>query len=110
MNLVKSVTASMITSLLLLVVMAFFMFKFELGSNYASIMVYVIYFISGWIGGFFSGKLFKKKRILWAIATGVIYCLILMCGLIGSHEIYKNSIIFLWVCTLIGAIIGTILS
>ena len=101
MNLLKSVTVSMITSLILLVIMAFFMFKFEVDGSY---------FISGLTGGFISGKLLKRKRVLWAIATGAIYCLILMCGLIGSTNILESGIVFLWVSTLIGAIIGGILS
>lgn len=110
MNLLKSVTVSMITSLILLVIMAFFMFKFEVDGSIAKIMVYAIYFISGLTGGFISGKLLKRKRVLWAIATGAIYCLILMCGLIGSTNILESSIVFLWVSTLIGAITGGILS
>ena len=110
MNLVKSVMASMITSLILLVIMAFFMFQFEVDNHIAMAMVYAIYFISGWVGGFFSGKLLKRRRIVWAIAVGTIYCLILMCSLIGKGSIEINSVLFLWISTLIGAIIGGILS
>lgn len=110
MNLIKSVMASMITSLILLVVIAFFMFQFDVDNSIAKIMVYAIYFISGWVGGFFSGRLLKKRRIIWAMAVGAIYCLILMCSLIGKDGIELNSVLFLWISTLIGAIIGGILS
>jgi putative membrane protein (TIGR04086 family) len=72
--------------------------------------VYGIYFVSGVVGGFFSGKLMQKRRIVWAIMTGMLYCMILMCGFIVNQNLQESSVLFLWGCTTIGAILGGIVS
>lgn len=67
-----------IISGILLLLLAFMLFKMELGEMFVKAAVIVIYVVTGLIGGFFVGKRLKDRKFLWGLLTGSIYFIILV--------------------------------
>ncbi len=67
-----------ILSGILLLILAFLLFKMELGEMFVKAAVIVIYVVTGLIGGIFVGKRLKDRKFLWGLLTGSIYFLILV--------------------------------
>lgn len=67
-----------IISGILLLFLAFMLFKMELGEMFVKAAVIVIYVVTGLIGGFFVGKRLKDRKFLWGLLTGSIYFIILV--------------------------------
>ena len=70
---IKSLLASYIVTGILLLVLTFFMYKFELNEKIVSAAIVGIYVVSTLIGGMIIGKLTKSKRYLWGMVLGIIY-------------------------------------
>ena len=67
---IKSLLASYIVTGILLLVLTFFMYKFELNEKIVSAAIVGIYVVSTLIGGMIIGKLTKSKRYLWGMVLG----------------------------------------
>ena len=70
---IKSLLASYIVTGILLLVLTFFMYKFELNEKIVSAAIVGIYVVSTLIGGMIIGKLTKSKRYLWGMVLGIVY-------------------------------------
>ena len=68
---IKSLLASYIVTGILLLVLTFFMYKFELNEKIVSAAIVGIYVVSTLIGGMIIGKLTKSKRYLWGMVLGI---------------------------------------
>ncbi len=66
-----------IISGLLLLLLAFLLYRFELSEGIVKTGIIVIYVLSGVAGGFFMGRLRKEKKFLWGLLAGVLYFAIL---------------------------------
>ena len=75
---IKSLLASYIVTGILLLVLTFFMYKFELNEKIVSAAIVGIYVVSTLIGGMIIGKLTKSKRYLWGMVLGIIYFVLLL--------------------------------
>ena len=75
----------MVTGALLLVLSAM-LYKMQLSESVVSIGMVLIYVASGFLGGFLSGKVMKRKRFLWGMAMGACYFLILVLGSIVFQQ------------------------
>lgn len=62
---------------LLLVLLAFLLYRFNLSEGVVRGAIVVVYIITGFIGGFFLGKKMKSKKYLWGFIGGLCYFLIL---------------------------------
>ena len=69
---IKSLLASYIVTGILLLVLTFFMYKFELNEKIVSAAIVGIYVVSTLIGGMIIGKLTKSKRYLWGMVLGLL--------------------------------------
>lgn len=69
----------MVTGALLLILSAM-LYKMQLSESVVSIGIVLIYVLSGFTGGFLSGKVMKQKRFLWGMTMGACYFLILVLG------------------------------
>ena len=69
----------MVTGIMLLILSAM-LYKMQLSESVVSIGIVLIYVLSGFTGGFLSGKVMKRKRFLWGMAMGAGYFLILVLG------------------------------
>ena len=82
---IKSLLASYIVTGILLLVLTFFMYKFELNEKIVSAAIVGIYVVSTLIGGMIIGKLTKSKRYLWGMVLGIIYFVLLLLITLGVY-------------------------
>ena len=83
---IKSLLASYIVTGILLWVLTFFMYKFELNEKIVSAAIVGIYVVSTLIGGMIIGKLTKSKRYLWGMVLGIIYFVLLLLITLGVYR------------------------
>ena len=83
---IKSLLASYIVTGILLLVLTFFMYKFELNEKIVSAAIVGIYVVSTLIGGMIIGKLTKSKRYLWGMVLGIIYFVLLLLITLGFYR------------------------
>ena len=83
---IKSLLASYIVTGILLLVLTFFMYKFELNEKIVSAAIVGIYVVSTLIGGMIIGKLTKAKRYLWGMVLGIIYFVLLLLITLGVYR------------------------
>ena len=80
---IKSLLASYIVTGILLLVLTFFMYKFE---KIVSAAIVGIYVVSTLIGGMIIGKLTKSKRYLWGMVLGIVYFVLLLLITLGVYR------------------------
>ena len=83
---IKSLLASYIVTGILLLVLTFFMYRFELNEKIVSAAIVGIYVVSTLIGGMIIGKLTKSKRYLWGMVLGIIYFVLLLLITLGVYR------------------------
>ena len=83
---IKSILASYIVNGILLLVLTFFMYKFELNEKIVSAAIVGIYVVSTLIGGVIIGKLTKSKRYLWGMVLGILYFVLLLLITLGVYR------------------------
>ena len=83
---IKSLLASYIVTGILLLVLTFFMYKFELNEKIVSAAIVGIYVVSTLIGGMIIGKLTKSNRYLWGMVLGIIYFVLLLLITLGVYR------------------------
>ena len=83
---IKSLLASYIVTGILLLVLTFFMYKFELNEKIVSEAIVGIYVVSTLIGGVIIGKLTKSKRYLWGMVLGILYFVLLLLITLGVYR------------------------
>ena len=83
---IKSLLASYIVPGISLLVLTFFMYKFELNEKIVSAAIVGIYVVSTLIGGMIIGKLTKSKRYLWGMVLGIIYFVLLLLITLGVYR------------------------
>ena len=83
----KSLLASYIVTGILLLVLTFLVYKFELDEQIVVGVIVAIYIISTFTGGFIIGKLTEVRKFLWGMCIGSIYVLLLF-GI--SYGVYRE--------------------
>ena len=83
---IKLLLASYIVTGILLLVLTFFMYKFELNEKIVSAAIVGIYVVSTLIGGVIIGKLTKSKRYLWGMVLGILYFVLLLLITLGVYR------------------------
>ena len=76
--LLKSIFIAYIITILLLLLLALGLYKFDLSEKVVQAAIIGIYIIATFIGGQVAGKLAKTKRYIWGIASGGTYVIILL--------------------------------
>lgn len=72
-RMLKTLLSAYIVTALLLLLLAFLLFKFQLAESKVNIGVTAIYILSGFLAGFLEGKMMKTRKFLWGAATGLLY-------------------------------------
>ena len=87
-HIIKAMILAFFTTALLIVVFAFFMFKFNVSENVIALGVTFIYIISCLVGGFYIGKTMGQRKFLWGLLVGAIYLvvLLLVSAIIGGEK------------------------
>lgn len=109
----KALVAAYIVTGLLLLILAFALYKLGLSENVVELGVVFIYLLSSAIGGFFIGKCMEVKRLLWGMLLGLFYAvLLLVLSLIvrgNAQGIIQSGLLNTLIC-LGGGAIGAFLS
>ena len=74
----RSLLLSYIITLILLLIIAFLLYKFKLSSGQLNIGITLTYILSCFISGFILGKKAKVKRYFWGGLNGILYFLVLL--------------------------------
>lgn len=75
--LLKCLMAAYVLTGIMLVLLAAFLYKLQLGENIVEIGIIVVYVISSLLAGLFFSKGAKSRRFLWGMAAGAAYFLII---------------------------------
>ena len=96
---------------LLLLLLAFLLYRFRLGSGAVSASIDAIYFVSALFAGVLAGKKAKSRRFLWGALMGACYFLVLAALSLASDMGNGNSGIFpSFLFCVTGGTLGGILS
>ena len=82
----KALLASYVVTVILLVLMAVFLYKFDLGEEAVSAGIVGTYVISTLAGGILIGKKARMRRFLWGISIGVLYFVLLLLITFGVYH------------------------
>jgi putative membrane protein (TIGR04086 family) len=74
----KETLIQMLISVILVTVAAFVVLKVSPSDTTVKIMIFVIYGIAAFTGGFILGKAMNRRKFLWGMAAGAIYIAILL--------------------------------
>lgn len=83
----KSLLASYIVTGLLLLLLAFFVYRFEWDEQMVVAGIVTTYIASTFIGGFIIGKLTQVRKFVWGMAVGTIYMVLLFAI---SYGVYRE--------------------
>jgi putative membrane protein (TIGR04086 family) len=82
-NILKTLIASYVITGVMLLLLAFCLYKFNLSNWQITAGIIVTYALSTFIGGYVLAKKEHTRRLLWGMSFGVIYFAVLMvCSLI----------------------------
>lgn len=85
---VKSLMLSYVLTGILLLVLAFLLYKMNMNQQSVEIGILLIYIVACFLGGFASGKMGKTKKYLWGLITGLTYvAALLLVSFIVNGEI-----------------------
>lgn len=83
---IKGLILSYAVTGLLLVLLAFAVYRFGLGESVADMAIIVIYVATTFIGAFAVGKKVKEQKFLWGLLLGILYISIISAvAIIISH-------------------------
>ena len=112
LQVVKATIALAIVTVILLLIMAFMLFKFNLSDGFIIVGIYITYVVSCFVGGLIIGKVRGEKKYLWGMIVGLVFFVTLsLISLIVTGELYGSgmkAIGALVACVLGGAVGGMI--
>ena len=76
-SLLKALTGAYFLTLLLLAVVAFLLFRFDLDEKTVGACITAVYILSCFFGGYLAGKKVRHKKFLWGALAGISYFLFL---------------------------------
>lgn len=90
---IKTMIAAYFVSGLMLAIIAFLMYKFQIGTKAVYGAVMMTYIVSNLVGGLIMGKIMKEKKFMWGMMTGIVYFLILtIISVIVTGGIYEGGV------------------
>lgn len=102
-----------ILTAVLLMGMAFLLYKFRLGEHVINISIIAIYVAVTFLTGFIAGKMLKVKKFLWGVLLGMAYfgILSIVSLLVGQQEaVVGNQILTTFLLCAGGGMLGGMLS
>lgn len=95
---------------ILLLVLAFLLYKLGLGESQVNLGIMVIYIVSCLLGGFYMGKKVKVRRFAWGMGLGAGYAVLLTAvTFLTEHQArgdMKEMTLMFFLCFLGGALGG----
>ncbi len=87
MWMLKSLLASYIVTGVLLLILTFLVYKFELDEQVVVAGIVAIYVVSTFMGGYIIGKLTGIKKFVWGMIIGAVYFVLLY---LISYGVYRE--------------------
>lgn len=113
MWMLKSILASYIVTVILLLVLTLLVYKLELGEKFVSAGIVAIYVLSTLAGGIIIGKIARTKRFVWGISLGILYFLLLLLITLGIYRDIGSEtgkLITTWILCICGGMAGGMIS
>ena len=76
-SLLKALTGAYFLTLLLLLLVAFLLFRFDLGEKTVGACITAVYILYCFFGGYLAGRKIRHRKFLWGAAAGISYFLLL---------------------------------
>ncbi len=109
---VKGVVAAFLLSAIILILLAFLLYRFDVTESVVRGGIVADYVFSCFIGGMVVSKRQKGKRYLWGILAGVLYyVIILVVSMIVNQKIFVNipGVVSTGVLCILGGMLGGML-
>lgn len=87
----KSLLCAFAASGILLLLLTFLLYKFNLEEGKVAAGIVLIYIISTFIGGFAAGKLSGARKFLWGLLCGILYFALLLLVSFGIYRSFQGS-------------------
>jgi putative membrane protein (TIGR04086 family) len=89
---IKGLIVSYAVTGVLLLALAYAVYRFRLEETISSLIIIAIYVIVTFVGAFVVGKQVKEKRFLWGLILGLMYILIItVAGLLISKAFHVTD-------------------
>ena len=111
--LLKSALASYIVTGLLLLLLTFSVYRFEIEEYIVNMGIVATYLTSTFTVGFIVGKLTQKRKFLWGILVGVLYIGLLYgisYGLYGKMDVQETENLMPIFMCIAGGMVGGMMS
>lgn len=111
--LVKALFISYVVTGIILLILAFIMYKAEPPNMFISAGVVFAYIFSAFVGGMIVGKRTQEKRFLWGIISGVLYfSIIFAVSILMNKDIVSQlgSTVIVFITCGFGGMLGGMLS
>ena len=82
----KALLSAYIVTGILLLILTFLLYKFEINESLVSAAIVAIYVISTLIGGIVIGKIARVRRFMWGLSLGIIYFALLFLITLGVYR------------------------
>lgn len=114
MKILKGVIWSLIGAYLvsgiLLLIIAFLMYKTGLSDGTLAIGMGLIYIISNVVGGLIIGRYVDKRKFIWGLIIGLVYIVILyLIGCVLGGDCKIGEIILPMVLSVVGSVFGAVM-
>ena len=106
MNILKTLVIAYVITGLLLLAIAFGLFRFHMSDWQTTAAIVVTYALSAFAGGYILARIEKSKRLLWGIGFGILYFIVLAAAslMIGKGTDMTALIRALIICGIAGGI------
>ncbi len=92
LQVLKATIAVSVVTIVMLLIIAFLLFKFNLSDSAIMVGVYVTYVVSCFVGGFIIGKVRGEKKYLWGMVVGFTFFITLsIISLIVTGVLYSDG-------------------
>lgn len=82
----KAILAAYLTSCLMLLLLSFLVYKFDISEQIVQVGIIATYILSAFVGGRSIGKQAKIRRFLWGAGIGILYLVFLMLVSFGVYR------------------------
>ncbi len=86
LKLLTTLLVMYVVSGVLLLVIAFLLYKFRLSEQVVSIAILAVYIVSGVLGGIMIGKKMKTRKFIWGLVMGGLYFAVLIIGSLVMNQ------------------------
>ena len=86
MWILKALLACYLVTGILLLLLAFLLYRFDLSEQVVTVTIVAVYAISTFVGGIIAGKIRQEKKFFWGLLIGSMYFLLLIMISFGVYR------------------------